>query len=107
MNKTVMLTVVSALLAASAVQAQDLNFTLFNNSEVAMTGFYVSDTGTDLWGENLIPENSVLLSGYEVEVVIADGRNTCEYDILIELQTGELLEDYDIDLCELQSYTIE
>ena len=97
---------VGLLMLGGLVQAQDLNFKLINRTDDAVVGFYVSHTGTSEWEENLIPEGSYLAGGYEVDVIIADGLATCDYDILVEFDNGEELEDYNLDLCELGSYTV-
>ena len=106
MKNTVMRGAVLALLCSGAAQAEDLQFTLVNVMDVAVTGFYVSHIGTQDWEENLVPEGSVLAGGYEIDIVIADGRDTCEYDLLVEFEDGDALEDYNVNLCELESYTV-
>ena len=92
------------LLAPAAAQAEDLEFLLTNLSDSSVVGFYVSPTDTDRWEENLIA-GGYLPSGNEIDVVIADGADTCMYDIRTEFEDGETTEDYDLDLCELGEYT--
>ena len=107
--KQTVLRIAAVVLLGSAVaaQAEDLHFTLINKTEAAVTGFYVSHTRSGDWEENLLPDDHILAGGYEVDVIISDGRDTCDYDILVELEDGDTLEDYDIDLCDLGSYSIE
>jgi len=95
-----------AALTAAPAWAEDLSFMLQNSTGVNVTAFYVSHTGTNDWEENLI-ENGYLASGYEVQVVIADGRSTCEYDILAEFADGDEVDDYGVNLCDLGTYTLE
>lgn len=87
-------------------QAEDLSFLLTNESDVAVTGFYVSHTGTSSWEENLL-EGGYLDSGYEIDVIIADGLTTCVYDIRTEFEDGDSFEDYEVDLCDMDGYTFE
>ncbi len=94
------------LFAASPALAENLTFTLTNSSSSAVTGFYVSRTSTKSWEENLI-DGSVLPSGKEIDVEIADGRSVCEYDVKATFEDGTKLEDYNINLCELGAYTVE
>lgn len=97
----------SLLLAGAPAQAEDLDFKLINISSSSVVGVYLSHSGTQDWEANLVPDGSVLPPGNEVDVTIADGRSTCSYDIRIEFQDGTELEEYEIDACELGSYTIE
>ena len=107
MKNTVIGVAALVLLTSSAAQAEDLRFVLRNTTDEAVTGFYVSHTGTDDWEENLVPDDSALYGGYEVNVNITDGRDTCEYDILVEFEDGSEVKDYDMNLCELGTYTVE
>ena len=108
MKSTVGIIAIVALLgSAAAVHAEDLQFKLINNTDIAVTGFYVSHSGTREWEDNLIPEDYILAGGYEVDVIIADGRDTCEYDLSVEFEDGDEVEEYELDLCELGSYTVE
>jgi hypothetical protein len=94
-----------AAFAAAPAWAQDLSFMLRNSTGVDIVGFYVSHTGTDSWEENLL-RGAYLASGYEVEVVIADGRSACEYDVLTEFADGDEVDDYGVDLCSVGVYTL-
>lgn len=95
-----------AAFAVAPAWAQDLSFMLQNTTGVDITGFYVSHTGTDSWEENLL-SGAYLPSGHEIEVVIADGRSVCEYDVLTEFADGDEVDDYDVNLCDLAVYTLE
>ena len=96
----------AAFVVASAMpaMAEDLAFTLTNQSSSGVIGFYVSHTGTNAWEENLI-EGGVLPAGNEIEIEISDGRDVCEYDIKAEFEDGSSHEDYDLNLCDTGSYT--
>jgi len=96
----------AALLIASPAVAEDLTFKLVNASSSGVDGFYVSHTGTKSWEENLL-EGGVLPSGNEIDIVIADGRSVCEYDIKATFEDDSEIEDYDIDLCELGEYSVQ
>lgn len=96
--------VLVAMVAAGAVQAQDLEFKLVNKTSSPLIGFYVSHVGTNDWEENLL-QGAMLDTDYEVQVVIQDGRTTCDYDIRGEFEDGDTVEERDLDLCELGEYT--
>lgn len=91
---------------AIAVMAEGLDFTLANESSVDVVEFYVSQTGTGSWEENLI-SGGYLPSGNEINVAIADGRSTWMYDVMATFGDSATLEEYDLDLCELGSYTFQ
>lgn len=95
---------VTLILTAPAM-AEDLDFKLINTSSSGVVGVFVSHTGTSQWEENLI-DGGVLPSGNQIDVVIADGRDVCDYDIKVSFQDGTSLEDYNLDLCQLGAYTV-
>ena len=96
-----------ALLAAvQPVAAQDVNFTLINNSSQSLHYFYTNPSNTDEWGEDLLGETGTLEPGYESNVFIGDGSDQCLYDFRFETAEGNLLEVYEVDICELESYTL-
>lgn len=86
--------------------AEDLYFKLVNLAGSDIVAFHVSHTGTKRWEENLIA-GRYIPSGNELDIIIGDGRRTCNYDILTKFRDGSKSEDYDLDLCDLGSYTFE
>lgn len=106
MLKTLAVAAGLAAFAAAPALAEDLDFMLTNNTGVAMDAFHVSHTGTNSWEENLLA-GGILDDGYEISVLIADGRTTCMYDIRAEFTDGDVVEDYGVDLCDLGGYTFE
>ncbi|MES0882804.1 hypothetical protein [Roseibium sp. SCP14] len=95
----------TTLLIAPA-SAEDLQFTLINDTDTPIAGFFVSPASSDSWEDNLM-DGGYLDAGYETEVLIEDGLSTCAYDIRASFTDGETLEDYGLDLCDLGSYTFE
>ena len=94
----------AALTSASAAVAEDLEFFLINESSADLIGFNVSAASSDSWEDNLL-EGGYLAPGYEIGVLIADGLETCVYDIRGQFSDGADFEDYGLDLCDLGSYT--
>ncbi|MEN9224588.1 MAG: hypothetical protein Q6L60_03010 [Thermostichus sp. HHBFW_bins_43] len=90
-------------LATSAALAQDLQFTLHNETSADLVEFYITTSGSDSWEENLL--SGPIGTGESATVTIADGEVVCEYDILGIFADGSQAEDYELDLCELGSYT--
>jgi hypothetical protein len=90
--------ILALTLTATSGAAEDLQFLLVNESSAAVTAFHVSTSSSESWEDNLIA-GGYLDSGYEIDVLIADGQTTCIYDILAEFSDGATLEDYNLDLC--------
>ena len=86
-----------------AAHAEDLVFTLNNNSSSALTEFYVEPASSNNWGENIL--NGNIAPGESATVTIADGKTTCMYGIRGAFKDGSLVERESLNLCELGSYT--
>lgn len=85
--------------------ANDLAFLLYNKTSVDLVELYVSPTNIDDWEENLMQGGQRLGPRQSTTVTIGDGRTTCMYDILGVFADGDEVDDYEIDLCELESYS--
>jgi hypothetical protein len=88
----------------SIAQAEDLVFELVNDTSFDLMEFYTSPANVDEWEEDVLGDE-YLASGYAVDVLIADGRSDCVYDIKAVFNDGDVVEDYGVDLCDLGSYT--
>ncbi|MEN9223417.1 MAG: hypothetical protein Q6M04_13370 [Thermostichus sp. BF3_bins_97] len=99
---SLLLAPLSALVASVAL-AQDLQFTLHNETSSDLVEFYITTSGSDSWEENLL--SGPIEAGESATVTIADGEVVCEYDILGIFADGSEAEDYELNLCELGSYT--
>jgi hypothetical protein len=89
---------------ALPAQAEDLVFSLVNSSADDLNELYVSAADTDTWGDDILGRD-VLASGESGEVTIADGRDTCDYDLRLVFSDGSEVEG-NADLCETGSFTI-
>jgi hypothetical protein len=98
----------AALLApvlATAAAAEDLRFTIINNSSHALREFYVSPGTQRTWGRDLMPRGYELPAGNRVEVLISDGRDHCEYDIKAVWADGNEFTEMGANLCDLGEWT--
>lgn len=86
--------------------AQDVEFTLINASSHTLTYFYASPSDDETWGDDLLEDIGILESGYEGTVFIGNGADTCLYDFRFETAEGAELDVMEIDICELESYTL-
>lgn len=94
------------LSSALPAVAQNLEFTLINNSSQSLHYFYTTPSNEDAWGEDLLGPDGTLESGSEGTVSIGDGSDQCLYDFRFETGEGAILEVPGIDICALDSYTL-
>ncbi len=102
--KTALAFAAALALSTPVAYAQDLEFMLGNETSADLVEFNVSIAETDMWEENLL-EGAYLAPGYEVGVLIADGENTCVYDIRGVFSDETSFEEYGLDLCDMGGYT--
>jgi hypothetical protein len=95
---------VSTLMFAAPACAEDLVFDLINNSSVTLHELYVSAHDTDNWEDDILGTDT-LASGETVSVTIADGKDTCDYDLRFVAEDGSELER-NVDLCKMSSFTL-
>lgn len=92
-------------MASAPALAQTVEFKLINESSHTITYFYASPSDESNWGDDLFDELGVLEPGYNVSVTLgADGN--CLYDFRFETAEGAELDEYEVNVCELESYTV-
>lgn len=94
---------IAATLATPAF-AEDLVFTLINDSSHTIVEMYVSPVDEEQWGENILTVAEVA-PGVSGDVTIADGLDVCDYDIRIVTAEGG---DSNVaqNLCEMETLTV-
>lgn len=93
--------------AAAPALADSVEFELHNDSTQIITYFYASPSTSEEWGEDLLEEFGVIEPGYVATVEITSVDGECLFDFFFEnAEGGELLAS-EIDICSLESYTIE
>lgn len=91
-------------LAALPALAEDLEFTLINNSSHDITEMYLSPHDQDEWGENILTVDAVA-AGDQGSISISDGERVCDYDMRFVTADGASVEDTQ-DLCKLGTFTL-
>jgi len=91
-------------LVASPVLAEDLVFTLVNDSSHTIVEMNVSPVDEELWGENILSVDEVT-PGMSGEVTIADGLDVCDYDLRFVSDEG-IEATQTQNLCEINTFTI-
>jgi hypothetical protein len=96
-----------ALVAGIApAAAQTVEFTVINNSSYDLHYFYTTPSNENTWGEDLLGDTGVLSAGYQATATIGDGSDQCLYDFKFVMDGGAELIEPAIDICTLNSYTI-
>lgn len=93
-----------ATLVAAPALAEDLVFTLVNDSSHTIVEMYVSPVGEDQWGENILTVDAVE-PGISGDVTIADGLEVCDYDLrFVSAEGGEAEKTQ--NLCDMATFTV-
>lgn len=100
--------VTALVLLGSALPAfaEDIYFTLYNESRRSLHYFYAAPTVSNSWGPDLLRGGHTLSAGYNGTVTIADGSTECYYDFKFIMADGSETIVNEINICELGSYTI-
>ena len=92
--------------SALPVAAEDIYFTLYNESNRSLHYFYASPSASTRWGPDLLRGGHTLRAGYNGTVTIADGSTECYYDFKFIMGDRSETVVEEINICELGSYTI-
>ena len=110
MKKHILLLVALVFAATTWTQAQTvLDFKLVNNTGKDFYAVYLTDTGTQDWGEDILPQD-IVRDGAIVDITFeyVDDETLCEWDLRLTHDESE--EDYiyinEIDLCEVSVLTL-
>lgn len=100
-------TLLVAGLAGPALASDELVFTIENKTSEVVTHFYTSPSNVNDWEDDVLGDD-VIGAGESMQITIADGRRTCEYDLKFEFEGSSKLETT-VDtqnLCEMNTYTL-
>lgn len=110
MKKHILLLVTLVFAATTWTQAQTvLDFKLVNNTGKDFYAVYLTETTTDNWGEDILPQD-IVRDGAIVDITFeyVDDETLCEWDLRLTHDESE--EDYiyinEIDLCEVSVLTL-
>ena len=95
------------LASALPAAAEPVEFTLINDSSQSLHYFYTNPSSMDEWGEDLLGPDGTLEPGQQGVVTIGDNSDQCLYDFRFETGEGAVLEVTEIDICSLNSYTLQ
>ncbi len=89
----------------TAVVMANRNVLIVNQSGSTVYRFYGSNSTRSSWEEDILGAN-VLPNGSSVNIDFNDGSNVCSFDFKIELTSGRIIEDYNVNVCRISTYTI-
>jgi len=96
---------VSAFAAAPAF-AEDLVFTLNNQSSGAVNELYVAPLESNSWEEDILGQD-VLEAGQAATITLAGADGQCEWDVRLVYDDGSVTDERNIDLCNLENGTYD
>lgn len=93
-----------AIPAQSAkTQTDDLVFKLVNNTSKTIVDFRVDPSSQQNWGDSILSE--AIPPRAEVDVIIADDRTDCTYDMYTKWSDGTDKVESNVNMCELGTWT--
>ena len=100
------LSALALVTTAAPSLAQNVEFTIINESSVDLHYFFTTPSNEDSWGDDLLADLGILESGYSATAFIGDGSDQCLYDFRFQGENGEELVVNEVDICSLDSYTL-
>lgn len=83
------------------------DFEIYNDSSEDIVEIYVTASQAEGWGKNLLGKLSVITSGSSLPVEFGDpSEDVCLYDILTVFESGEVVEEYGVDVCYYDYYAL-
>ena len=94
----------ATLVGTVAALAEDVTFPIRNETTASIIEFYISPTISDDWEENVVPPGGALAPGETVELTVDEGYPHCQYDMLAVFDDGIEVDQYDINICEIDTW---
>lgn len=89
----------------SVLAADVRDFNLHNNADVDITEVFVSESGENTWGADIL-DIDTLAAGKSADVSFENGSDNCLYDLRAVAEDGRELNARQINFCEVSDYTI-
>jgi hypothetical protein len=98
-------TLLFSSLAPDTAAAQDRRVRIINGTNTIVNSFFASNTKRRSWEEDILGK-SVLQPGQSVIVNIDDGSGSCMFDFRAVLVNGRRVEMFNVNVCQVSSWTI-
>ena len=96
--------VFAGLVFASPALADDIQFSLINNSEYVVDQFYASVAGGDSWGDDILGQDT-LPGGGTATITLTGAGEECLFDLKVVDEEDAEHEIEGVDLCENSEVT--
>ncbi len=97
---------VVAILFGTSSAAQDMAFSLTNNSDATLVELKVGESSNETWDEDILDGESID-PGETADISVEDDLEDCEYDVQALYDDGDTEEVFNVDLCRLSNLTVE
>jgi protein MAK16 len=97
---------VVAILFGTSSAAQDMAFSLTNNSDATLVELKVGESSNENWDEDILDGESID-PGETADISVEDDLEDCEYDVQALYDDGDTEEVFNVDLCRLSNLTVE
>jgi hypothetical protein len=104
--KTRLIPALLAAALASPALAENLQFTLTNNSDYTIDEFYVSSPDANDWGDDVLGQDT-LAGGQVANITITGGGDACDYDVKAVDEAGEEHVAESLDVCQTPNVTFD
>jgi len=94
----------SVFTSAAAADDLDRRVRIVNETGYTIVRFFASHTDAQSWQEDILGSD-VLPSGSTVVINFDDGTGYCVFDLRAEFDDGDVLEKYDVNICEIGTFT--
>ena len=81
--------------------AETKKITIVNNTEYPISALFASPSSSDDWGDNLLPEGTVIAWGDEY-VLELDVTGECVYDIKLTDTDADSYRKWEVNVCDLE-----
>lgn len=106
-RRAVLGVVVAIVVGGTATASvQDRNVDVHNDTGVTLTHLYSTNSGQDDWGGDILGSD-VIGPGESVTVDFDDGSGACLFDVRARFADGDVLEQYQINVCRISDLTFE
>ncbi len=95
----------ATLVPGLAQAAEDRRVEVVNASGRELREFYASNTQRSNWEEDILGRSTVP-NGRSVVINIDDGTGACRFDILAVLDGGRRVEQRNVNVCEISTFTV-
>jgi hypothetical protein len=106
MKASVLAGAVALAFIAAPAFAEDIVFTLNNQSSGAVNELYVSALDSNSWEEDILGQD-VLDAGQTATITITGANGQCSWDVRLVYDDGSVTDERNIDLCNLANDTYD